>query len=424
MATRDLSGPAPAYEPDVLVVGGGPAGVAAAIGAARTGARVQLVEQHGFLGGTAIASSVLTYCGFFDRSHSQVVAGVGQLFLDELARAERYRTHVTQESGNKVVLLDAETTKRALDALVCDHGVPLALHTTLTAAEVRDGLIREVEVSHLGHRERIRAAGFVDATGDGVLLAAVGAARVVRPPQERQASTLVMRFGGVHGDASLSADAMREAVITYRSRQNVDLPRDHGAMVRLPITGEVMVLAADHHADVLTVEGHTRAEIDSRRAAAHYLSALREGMPGWECSFLVATGPALGVRETRHMAGKYQLTGEDVATGRRQPDHTVARGGWPMEDHSQPGVTSHRGIRSDSWYDIPYGTIESSHHENLWAAGRLVDADAMAYSSVRVMGTAFATGHAAGVAAALYAGGNSALCTDVQHELRAQGALL
>ncbi|MTD54666.1 FAD-dependent oxidoreductase [Amycolatopsis sp. RM579] len=411
-------------EVDVVVAGGGPAGVAAAVGAARAGAQVRLVERHGFLGGTAVAASVLTYCGFFDRSHTQIVAGAGQLFLDHLAAADLYRTHVTQESGNKVVLLDAETTKAALDALVLEHGVRVGLHCAVIAAVAQDGLLSEVEVLHNGERERISAAGFVDATGDGALLTATGAATTVRPPGQRQASTLVMRFGGVRDDADLGTGAMREAVRAYRAAYDVDLPRDHGAMVRLPITGEVMVLAADHHADVLEVEGHTRAEMDGRRAAAHYLRALRAGMSGWQDSYLAATGPDLGVRETRHMIGRSRLSGDDVAAARRRPDDVVARGGWPMEDHAKPGTTAYRRIRGDTWYDIPYGALRSADHDNLWAAGRLIDADAQAYASVRVMGTAFATGHAAGVAAALHATGRPDGCAAVQAELRRQGALL
>ena len=110
---------------DVVVVGGGAAGAAAAVGAAAAGARTCLIERHGYFGGAAVASSVLTYCGFFDRRHEQVVAGVGQHFLDLLANDHHYTTQTSADSGNKIVLLDPEVTKRTLDRLLTDAGVTL-----------------------------------------------------------------------------------------------------------------------------------------------------------------------------------------------------------------------------------------------------------------------------------------------------------
>ncbi|GAA0896698.1 FAD-dependent oxidoreductase [Pseudonocardia zijingensis] len=408
---------------DVVVAGGGAAGVAAAVGAARTGARVRLLERHGFLGGTAIAASVLTYCGFFDERHRPVVAGVGRQFLEYLERTGSYRTRITQESGNKVVLLDPETTKAALDDLLLDHGVELALHTTVVGVHGPDERPAAVTTFHAGTHETVGARAFVDCTGDGALLVAAGAPVRVEPPERRQASTLVLRFGGVAPDADLSTAALRQAVTDYRGCHDVELPRDHGSVVRLPVSGEVMVLTVDQHEDVLTVEGRTRAEIAGRRLAAHYLRAVR-AIPGWRDCFLAATGPEIGVRETRHLVGREQLTGADAAAGRRRPDEVVARGGWPMEDHAVPGATSYGRIRDGGWYDIPLGSLRSRDRANVWAAGRLVDADPAAFSSVRVMGTAFATGHAAGVAAALQAAGEPDDRRVVQEVLRAQGALL
>ncbi|MFF4600943.1 FAD-dependent oxidoreductase [Amycolatopsis sp. NPDC001319] len=407
---------------DVVVVGGGAAGVAAAVGAAQAGARVGLVERHGYLGGTAVAGSVLTYCGFFDHSHTQVVAGVGQRFLDRLDELDLYLTHTSAESGNKVVLLDLETTKRVFDSLVLDAGVTPLLHATVFGATTVDGRVTALDVAHHGGTLRLEADAFVDGSGDGVLLDAVGAARTVLPAARRQASTLVMRIGGVREDGDLSRAGMTSAVAGYRGATGVELPRDHGVTVRLPVSREIMVLVADQHRDVLDAAESTSAEIEGRRLAMHYFQALRT-MRGWESSFLAATGPELGVRETRRLAGLIAVTADDVTSARRRPDG-IARGGWPMEDHAVPGVVSYGGIRDDSWYDIPYGSLTAASLRNLWAAGRLVSSDGRAYGSVRVMGTAFATGHAAGVAAALSVRSGPVAVGAVQDELRRQGALL
>ncbi|WP_234997258.1 FAD-dependent oxidoreductase [Pseudonocardia thermophila] len=409
---------------DVVVVGGGAAGVAAAVGAAVTGARTCLVEQHGYLGGAAVASSVLTYCGFFDRAHRQVVAGVGQLFLDRLAELDLYRTHVSQASGNKVVLLDLETTKRVLDSLLLDSGVTVLLRSIVHAADTDGDRITAVRLVHPGGALTVSGSAFIDCSGDGALLAAAGVETVVLPVEERQASTLVMRVGGVAADADLTPAGMARAVRAYRAARGVPLPRDHGNLVRLPVSGEVMVLVVDQHRDMLDVADATRAAVESRAQAQHYFAALRAGARGWETSYLAATGPELGVRETRRLRGRDVVTAEDVLAGRKRPDVVVARGGWPIEDHSEPGRVRHDDVRDGGWFDIPLGAVTAASMRNVWAAGRLVSTDRRAYASTRVMGTAFATGHAAGVAAALHARTGAVDVAAVQRTLREQGALL
>jgi hypothetical protein len=382
------------------------------------------VERHGYLGGAATAGSVLTYCGFFDRSHTQVVAGVGGMFLDRMAEDDLYLTHTSADSGNKVVLLDLETTKRALDDVVGRAGVELFLHSYVHSATVDGDRVTAVELAHPGGSVRLIAAAFVDSSGDGALLEATGIPVRVSSADKRQASTLVMRAGGVREDADLSREGVTKAIRAYQSESGAVLPRDHGTAVRLPVSREIMLLLADQHLDMLDPGGSTRAELDGRALSQHYFRALKSALHGWESSFLAATGPEIGVRETRRMIGAATVTAEHVAAGTRRPEDVVARGGWPMEGHVSPGVTSYAGIRDDSWYDIPYGSIVSAALRNLWAGGRLVSSDERAFASVRVMGTAFGTGHACGVAAAHFARSGSVDVAAVQRQLRQQGALL
>jgi hypothetical protein len=409
---------------DVVVVGGGAGGAAAAVGAARSGARVCLIERHGFLGGAAVASSVLTYCGFFDRSHRQVVAGVGQLFLDRLAELDLYRTHTSEASGNKVVLLDLETTKRVFDSLLLDAGVTVFLHATVFSATTIGDRVTALHLVHHGVHVTVEGSAFVDCSGDGALLAAAGTGAVVLPHDQRQASTLVMRVGGVAEDADLTPAGMAGAVRAYCASAEVALARDHGAMVRLPVSREVMVLVADQHRDMLDVAEATHAEFEARTLAMHYFRALHASARGWGSSFLAATGPEMGVRETRRLRGTEVVTADDVTAGRKRPDVVVARGGWPMEDHAVPGRTTHDYVRDSGWFDIPAGSITSAALANVWAGGRLVSTDRRAFSSTRVMGTAFATGHACGVAAALHAAVGRVDVSALQSGLREQGALL
>lgn len=412
------------YDFDVIVIGGGSAGIAAAVGAAQSGATVCLVERYGFLGGAATISSVLTHCGFFDQRNEQVVKGVGQQLLDRFAQRNVYQTQTMEESGNTVVLLDMETTKSVFDELIGEAGITLYLHSQLISAETHDGTITSIEFSHRAGTSVLSARAFIDASGDGALIHAAGAAELLSDVVERQASTLVMRIGGVDENADLSPAGMQAAVEKYREKTGITLIRTSGIAVRMPVTREVMLLLADQHRDVLDVTELTRAEIESRQLSWHYLAAFRDFFDGWQSSFLSATGPQIGIREARRLHGIDAVTADDVTEGRKRVDDAIARCGWPMENHVAPGITEYGGIKDKGWYHIPYGAICSATHDNLWAGGRLVSSDNRAYASLRVMGTSLATGHACGVAAAVYAQTGAHDLNETRRRLEIQGALI
>ena len=410
---------------DVVVVGGGSGGIGAAIGAAQAGASVQLIERYPFLGGAAIASSVLSYCGFFDQRHELVVAGVGGDLLARLRAGGAYEEITFKWSGNTVVLIDPEFTKLALDAMLADAGVSLALHSYLSAAGCSGSRIAHAVAITAGRERRIGASTFVDASGDGNLAQVAGAALTVLPAAERQAATLSMRIGGVKPDAPISSELMRQAVAEHNAVNERQLLRDHGPAARLPLSGEVTMQIVDQCVDALDAHDLTRAETAARIQAWEYLSAFRNSMPGWQDAYLVGTGPQIGVRETRHIVGRYEVTAADVLSARRRPDDGIVRCGWPLEAHHGVGSTRYTAIEGRAFYDIPLDALQSANRDNLWAAGRLVSSDPEAYCSLRVMGTAFATGQAAGVAAALQARlGAAPEPEKVRRELERQGALI
>lgn len=414
----------PISEVDVVVVGGGAAGVAAAVGAARSGVSVCLIEQYGFLGGAATNSSVLTYCGFFDQTKEQVVRGVGQDFLDELKRQDLYRLETYINSGNTVVVLDQETTKRTLDELVRREGIDLLLHSTVFAAHADAETIRNVDVIHRGGTMRIAAKAFVDCSGDGALLRAANVPCHVSDVEERQASTLVMRIGGVAEDADFDSTSLNAALAAYHRETGIELVRSNGACVRMPLTRELMLLLADQHRDVFDVRELTRAERDARVTASRYVEAFSKHIRGWDGAYLASTGPQLGIREGRRLHGQATVTANDVVEARHRDADAIARCGWPMEDHAIPGSTSYSKIRDKKWYHIPYGAITSKDMDNLWAGGRLTSSDNRAFASLRVMGTSFATGQAAGVAAAMYSAKGHVDVARLRAGLREQGALI
>lgn len=408
---------------DVVVVGGGASGVAAAIGAARAGAEVLLVERYGFLGGAATISSVLSYCGFFDQTGRQVVAGVGRAVLESLRGRGVYLEHRFAWSGNTIVLLDSESLKLILDQLVFEAGVKLRLHTRLIGARVDGNRIEAVETVDAGLRRMVQADAFVDASGDGFLSYSAGADVRTASAESRRTATLAMRIGGVPDDADLSQDGIREAVERYNATSSRCLVRDRGAAARLPVTREIIMQFADEFVDALDVDDLSHAEVSGRRQAWQYLDAFREHLRGWECAYLVATGPQIGIRESRHLVGVETVRGEDVESARKRDD-AVALCGWPIEEHPRPGTTRYTPIAGKGHYDIPYDALRARNVDNLWVGGRLVSSDDRAYASLRVMGTAFATGHAAGIAAALYKRGAKHDFSVIRKELLRQGALL
>lgn len=408
-----------------MIVGGGSAGIGAAVGAAQAGASVHLVERYPFLGGAAITSSVLSYCGFFDQRRELVVGGVGGDLLARLRAGGAYEEITFKWSGNTVVMIDPEFTKLTLDAMIADTGVSLGLHSYLAAARSTGAEITEIVAMTAGEERTIGGSVFIDASGDGNLARAAGASLAVLPAAQRQAATLSMRIGGVKPDAPISSDLMRRAVAEHNATNERKLIRDHGPAARLPLSGEVTMQIVDQCVDALDAHDLTRAETAARTEAWDYLKAFRNSMPGWEDAYLVATGPQIGVRETRHIVGRYEVSAADVLSARRRPDDGVARCGWPLEAHHGIGSTRYTPIEGRAFYDIPLDALRSIDRDNLWAAGRLVSSDAEAYCSLRVMGTAFATGQAAGVAAALQAKQGS--CPDpatVRRELERQGALI
>jgi hypothetical protein len=388
---------------DVVVVGGGSGGIGAALGAAQAGASVHLIERDPFLGGAATVSSVLSYCGFFDQRRELVVGGVGGDLLKRLQAGGAYEEITFKWSGNTVVMIDPEYTKLTFDRMVIDAGVSVCLHSYLTGAESEDGQIVSVTASTGGVVRKVGASSFIDASGDGNLAQLAGAGVTSPPAEERQAATLSMRIGGISPDWAISSDDMREAVAAHNAASERKLKRDHGPAARLPLTGELTMQIVDQTLDALDPHDLTRAEQLARLEAWDYLDAFRKHIPGWESAYLVATGPQIGVRETRHMVGRYAVTGEDVLGARLRPEDGIARCGWPIEEHQGVGSTRYTPIDGRAFYDIPLDALHSADRENLWAAGRLVASDPRAYCSLRVMGTAFATGQAAGVAAALQA---------------------
>lgn len=414
---------------DVIVCGGGAAGIAAAIGAAKEGAKVCLVEKYGFLGGAAINSQVLTYCGFYQQGEKPVkaVSGIGDELLASLREfGLPCEPHRSESTGNWIVLLDPEILKHALDSLIGHHKIDLLLHTRIAGVARTGQRLEGVTLAEMGGRRRVVGDAFVDASGDANLALLSGVPfRTGDYNNKMQALSMPMRIGGVSSDVEIDRSKVQQIIAEFNKSSELNIPREDGGIhVRLPVSNHLWWLLIDLELNTLDSRGFTNAEVLGRELAANIIDLFRQKLDGFENSYLVSTGPQVGVRETRHPDSRYEITQEDAVNGRLRDDG-IARAGWPLEVHNIPGKPEYFSIGNQGYFDIPYDSIRAKGLDNLWYAGRVIGADPAAFGSVRVMGTAFATGQAAGTAAAIYA--DKFECSDVDYlrqRLIAQGAII
>lgn len=408
---------------DVAVVGGGSAGVAAAVAARRCGARTLLLERAGCLGGAATLRNVLTYCGLYTLGETprRAVAGIAEEVLAGLRRLDAVTG--PQRHRGVFVVFDPEAVKLVLDALCLEAGVEVRLHAFVCDATRVDGRLVALAYQDHGGRHTVRARAFVDASGEADLAHFAGAATRYGNDGAVNLGTLATRFGGVPRDVVVTPEQLTAAIRAARAAGQGPFSKDRSVLTRLPLSGDLVCYLASEDYDARDAPSQSAAEQRARRQAWAYLEVLRS-LPGCERAHLVATGPEFGTRESRHVEAVRRLTWQDVVERRDVPD-SIALGAWGVEWHDRTTMQSSFVYPPDkSAYEIPLGCLSSRDTANLFAAGRVVDADREAGASLRVMGTAFATGQAAGVAAAALADRGTVDAADVRRSLRAQGALV
>ncbi len=392
---------------DVVVVGAGSAGSAAAISAARQGARTILVDRLGFMGGTSTA--VLdTFYAFYTPGGAprRVVGGLGWEVAERLTRAGAAFERPNTYGAGTGVTYDPEALKVLWEELASVAGVELLLHTWATGVGVRDGRVEAVRTWSKGGERSLRAAVVIDASGDADVCAMAGAGYddASTTPATQALSTLFTLANVDVAAASATPKAelwarMREAAGSGEYR----LPRLEGSWHRTTHPGVVMVhMTRVPNVDATDPEALTRAEVEGRRQVREYHRFLRDRVPGFERSVVVTTSPAIGVRESRRVFGDYRLTRDDVLAGRRFEDE-IALCGAPIEDHGAGGDTRWDYVAGAGVSGIPYRTLLPAGLEGILVAGRCFSATHDAHASARSMATCMAMGQAAGTAAALAA---------------------
>ncbi|TMJ26088.1 MAG: FAD-dependent oxidoreductase, partial [Alphaproteobacteria bacterium] len=353
---------------DVVVVGGGSAGVAAAVAAARIGARTLLVEAAGFLGGASTLRNVLTYCGLYTLGPKPRPA-VGGIAQEVLAALRALGALVGPKRFRGVfVVFDPEAVKRVLDDIALEAGVDVLLHALLIAAERDGNAVRAVTVQDRSGPRRIEARAFVDASGDCDLVYFAGASTRYGNRGFINMGTLGTRFGGIPREVPVSAARWSKAIRAAKARGVPHLSKETGLVVRLPISGDVVAYLVAEEYDARDAASIGAAEMRGRRQAWTYLDVIR-GIPGHGNAYLVSTGPEFGTRESRHVDALYQVTAEDLRSGARFPDG-IALGAWASEFHDPATLGSSFEKPGSETYDIPLRALVSRDVSNLFAAGR------------------------------------------------------
>ncbi len=414
---------------DLIVAGGGPAGVSAAIAAARMGVDVVLVEHYGFLGGMSTAGFVFPFMTHY-AGDRPIIGGLWSELLARL-QAYPYGYKASTHFGLRHFCFDTEGVKQSWLAMCLDAGVKLQLHTFITDVLMDGDRIAGIVTHSKSGREELRGKLVIDATGDGDVAARSGAPFEIGRTEDGlvMPMSLHFRMGGVDMARMPTREEInalyardKAAGLIANPRENVlwfDTP--HSDQVHFNTTRLLRFLGTER-------DDLTAAEIEGRRQVEEMVGWLTCAVPGFERSYLLMTAPQVGVRETRRVIGEYVVPEEELFNGTIYPD-AIALSAYPVDIHNPTGGgTVMRHLPWGQFYSIPYRALVPLRVDGLLVAGRPISTTHEAHSATRIQPVASATGQAAGAAAALClrdgALPRQADIPALQAALRAQGVIL
>ena len=399
-------------EYEVVVLGGGPAGIASAVAAARAGRRTLLIERYGFLGGMGTAAGVTNFCGLHANVHGEyrrVVDGIASDLLDRIERLGGLNAPHVAMGRIQAQAYDTAAYKIAADELLLSCGVEIMFHALAAGvAMASPSRISALFVETKSGRRAVPSEIFIDCSGDGDLAAWAGAPFEVGDGAGNMLYPSAMfRINGVEANrVDHSWSGLGQLMAAEEARRGRPFPRK-SPIVRpqkhdIEWRANLTQLARDDGAAIngIDAEDLTRGEIIGRQQIADIFSFLQT-VPGFEKSYIVDIAPQIGIRETRRITGQYVLTEDDVL-GCVDFDDTIGVNGWPIEAHTSGDIQftwAPKGSRG--FNQLPFRMLLPQGITNLLVAGRCASMSHMGQSAARVSGACFVMGQAAGTAAAL-----------------------
>lgn len=411
---------------DVLVAGGGFAGTAAAISAARGGKKVMLFDKFNAPGGAAAVNLVTPFMPYWtiNKERNKREYLTGGIFSEIVGKL---RELGAMEGDDK---FSDEYLKLVLNRMIKEAGVTVLYHAYLKDVEKEGKSIKSVTVSALGQDIKIAADTFIDATGDGVLSYLAGCSFMLGRNGDNLCQPMTLCFRVANVDVGRFYAEMPEMQKLYKEKQSsgeIRNPRENILTFVVPAKGiihfnttRVVKLNPTDPFDV------TEAEFAAREQVFELFDLLKASFSSMKDADLIMTAAGIGVRESRMIEGEHILTANDLKECTKFPD-SVARGNYDIDIHNPEGTgTSHYYFVPGEYYTIPYRSLTVKDADNLLVAGRCISADHEAQASIRIMPICASTGEAAGIAASLAPGGKvkEVDIKALRERLTASGALI
>ena len=382
-------------EAEVVVIGGGPGGLGAAVGAARQGAKTLLVERYGFLGGMATAGGVNPFMS----NHiggERLDTGV---FTDWCREMERLGGILSDGRT-----FNPEVAKLAAEQLCVDAGVELLYHASFDLPLMNGPRIDAATFHSKSGTVAVRGEMYIDATGDADLAARSGATIEVGRDEDHLTQPMTANFdmGGVDVSRMGDRKAINELYDAAKEAGRLTCPRENCLWFKTTEADRIHFNTTRivRH-DATSVESLSDAEMMARQQIIEYVAWLRDDVPGFEHAYLLSIGMHIGVRESRRVRGHAYLTRADYERCAKFEDG-IARVRYPIDIHNPSGSgTEIVHLPPDEWYEIPYRCVVPIGVDNLLIGGRPISVDHAVHSSMRVMPPACTVGQAAGVGAAM-----------------------